>query len=77
MNDLVHRALAAEAAGAAAPAERAVRDLLTAGPGALRHVLTVAEERPERHHPLRYEVVRRSTTPEAVPVLPAHTGTGP
>ncbi|MGW4956541.1 HEAT repeat domain-containing protein [Nonomuraea sp. NPDC004186] len=75
--DLVHEALAAEATGATARAERAVRDLLTAGPGALRRVLTVAEERANRYHPLLYEVVRRSTAPEAVPVLLAHTGAGP
>ncbi|MEU5595125.1 HEAT repeat domain-containing protein [Streptomyces sp. NPDC020298] len=75
--DLVHEALAAEAAEDTARAERAVRALLAAGPGALRRVLTVAEERANRYHPLLYEAVRRSTTPEAVPVLLAHTGAGP
>ncbi|GLF99090.1 HEAT repeat domain-containing protein [Streptomyces yaizuensis] len=84
---LIQEALAAEGPGGPggpggsgddpARAERAVRDLLAAGPEALRRVLATAVERPDRHHPVLYEVIRRSTTPEAVPVLLTHTGAGP
>ncbi|MFI6289390.1 HEAT repeat domain-containing protein [Streptomyces sp. NPDC051018] len=74
---LIQEALAAEDADESERAERAVHDLLAAGPQALRCVLSAAVERADRHHPSLYEVVRRSTGPEAVPVLLAHTGAGP
>ncbi|MFI1017818.1 HEAT repeat domain-containing protein [Streptomyces sp. NPDC020965] len=71
---LIQEALAAEATPDTERTERAVRALAAAGPDALRHVLTVADEQADRHHPALYEVVRRGTYPEAVPVLIPHAG---
>jgi hypothetical protein len=65
-DELIQQATSAE------DAEPAIRALVDGGPAALRRVLEAANAQAGRHLPALYQVIRRSTYPEAVPILLPH-----
>ncbi|WP_066952287.1 HEAT repeat domain-containing protein [Streptomyces lushanensis] len=67
-DNLIQQAMADE------DAEPAVRGLVEAGPEALRQVMEYANEQARFHLPALYDVIRRSTYPDALPILLANAG---